>query len=225
MAFLFLIFSFLLLVFARQILLNLIWKISGPNFAKTIYFLLFFPGIIIHEMSHFLVATLLMVPTGEISLFPEEKGMGSIQIAKTDPIREAIIGLAPTIIGTTIILLIFLIPLNFPLKNINLQKIPSLLQGWQNLFWLYLIFVTTNTMFASESDRRSWLGLIALIVIIASLLYLFNLLSVVIGPFFYYAAIAANFISTAYISTFFINLIFIAPLFIFQLIIEKVTNQ
>lgn len=203
MNFIFLILSFLLLVFSRQILIDLLVKIAGPSFVKTIYFLLFFPGVIIHELAHFFVASLLFVPTGEISIFPEEKRMGSIQVAKTDPIREAIIGLAPTIMGTAGILAIF----SFA--------------NPKNLFWLYLVFAINNTMFASESDRRSWLGLLALIALIASSLYLFGLLSLVAGPFLHYANLAANLIATAYGSTFLVNLAFIIPLFIFQKIIEK----
>ena len=198
MNFIFLIVSCLLLIFSRQALLSILLKIAGSNLAKTLYFLLFFPGIIIHELAHFFVATLLLVPTGEISIFPEEKKIGSIQVAKTDPIRLAIIGLAPTIIGTAAILAIF----SFA--------------NPKNFFWIYLVFAINNTMFASESDRRSWLGLLALIILIGSSLYLFGLRSLVVGPLFYYASLAAYLIATAYISTFLVNLVFIIPLFVFQ---------
>lgn len=204
MSFLYLFLGFLLLAFSRQILINLLLGIAGRNYAKVLYFVVLFPGVIIHELSHFFIASLLFVPTGEISIFPEEKKIGSIQVAKTDPIREAIIGLAPTILGTGIILAIF-----------------SFAEP-KNIFWLYLVFAINNTMFASESDRRSWLGLLAFIAIITSSLYLFGLLRLVVLPVIYYAQLAANLIATAYGLTFLVNLVFIIPLFVLQKIIEKI---
>lgn len=222
MNFIFLIFSLLLLIFVRQLLINLLFKITGPNWAKNLYFLLFFPGVIIHELSHFFTASILFVPTGEISLFPEEKRIGSIKIAKTDPIREAIIGLAPMIIGTLAILGMFSFPLNFAFKAISIQALLSLIRNPRNLLWLYLIFVINNTMFASESDRRSWLGILALIVLVGSSLYLFGILPSVAGPLLYYANLAANQIAFAYLFTFLINLVFIIPLFLIQKIVEKI---
>lgn len=225
MAFFFLIFSFLLLVFARQILINLLLKIAGPNQVKNFYFLIFLPGVIIHELSHFFVASILFVPTGEISIFPEEKRIGSIKIAKTDPIREAIIGLAPTIIGTLAILGIFYLPLDLAFRTISIKALLSLIQNPKKLFWLYFIFTINNTMFASESDRRSWLGILVLIFLIGSSLYLFGVFHLVLGSFLYYASLAANQIATAYLFTFLINLVFIMPLFIFQKIIKKITTS
>lgn len=206
MSFIFLIASFLLLVLSRQILINLLWRTAGLDLAKTLYFVLFFPGVLIHEFSHLFIATLLFVPTGEITIFPEEKRVGSIQIAKTDPIRGALIGIAPTIIGTAVILAIF-----------------QLFKNEKNFLFLYLIFAINNTMFSSESDRRSFLGLIALVAFIVSFLYLFGLLSQVAGPFVYYASLAAKFIATAYASTFLVNLIFIIPLFVLQKCIHQLS--
>lgn len=204
MSFIYLILGFFLLAFSRQILVNLLLRIAGPNYAKALYFLILFPGVIVHELSHFFVASLLFVPTGEISIFPEEKKIGSIQVAKTDPIREALIGLAPTLIGTAVILAIF----SFA--------------NPKNIFWLYLVFAINNTMFTSESDRRSWLGLLAFLALITASLYLFGVLPLVAGPFLHWATLAANLIATAYALTFLVNLGFVIPLLIGQKIIERV---
>ncbi len=222
MSFLFLILSFSLLVFSRQILINLLTKIVGPNLVKKLYFLLFFPGVLIHEVSHLFMAGILFVPTGEISVFPEDEKMGSVQVAKTDPIRQALIGVAPTIIGTAIILAIFQIVLGLPSKILNLNDLFYLINNGKNLLFIYFIFAINNTMFTSESDRRSWLGLFVLLILILSFLYLFDLFPVVTGPFLNYAALGANLITRAYLSTFLINLIFIIPLFISQKIIKKI---
>src|ERR1700681_939898 len=65
---------------------------------------IFLPGIIIHELSHLLVASILFVKTGEIEFMPQvqDEGLklGSVSIAKTDPIRRFIIGVSPIILGT-----------------------------------------------------------------------------------------------------------------------------
>jgi len=189
---------------------------------QTFYFLLFFPGIIIHEMSHFFIASLLLVPTGEISIFPKEKRIGGIQIAKTDPVRMSIIGLAPMIVGTVAILVIFFLALKLPFEIIGIGKLFSLLKEPINLFWFYLVFAINNTMFTSESDRRYWFGLLFLIILAGSSLYLFGLLSLVAGPLVYYATLAANLITTAYLSTFLVNLLFIIPLFLLKTALETI---
>jgi hypothetical protein len=220
-SFVFLIFSFLLLSYFRQAFINLLFQVVGPKYAKTAYFLLFFPGVLLHEFSHLMVATILFVPTGEINLFPEEKRIGSIKIAKTDPVRESVIGIAPMIIGTLVILAIFLFPLNSASQTIDLPGLLALMQKPRNWIWLYLIFTVNNTMFASESDRRSWLGLVILVGLVVTSLYLFGVFSIVAWQTFYYLQQAARLIAVAYFSTFFVNLVFIMPLFSFRKIIEK----
>ena len=64
---------------------------------------LFLPGVIVHELSHMLVAAILIVPIGEIEFMPKrtEGGvkLGSVAIGSCDPIRRAIIGFAPVFVG------------------------------------------------------------------------------------------------------------------------------
>src|SRR5581483_9511260 len=76
----------------------------------------FFPGVVIHELAHFIIATLLFVRTGDIEFVPKIEGdrvkLGSVQIAKTDPFRRALIGVAPVLVGLFLIceLILFFIP-------------------------------------------------------------------------------------------------------------------
>src|ERR1035437_2432032 len=67
---------------------------------------LFLPGIIVHELSHILVAAILFVPVGSMEFAPKRHGnavkLGSVEIAKTDPIRRSIIGCAPFFMGLLI---------------------------------------------------------------------------------------------------------------------------
>lgn len=213
MPFVYLVISFLLLVFSRQIFIKLLFKLTG-QFAKKLYFLLFFPGIIIHELSHFFVASLLLVPTGKISFFPEEEKMGSVQVAKADPVRQTLIGLAPTLAGTAAILAIFFFALKLPIKVLAVSELFSLFKITRHLPWLYLIFSINNTMFASPEDRRPFFGFFVILGFIATLLYLLDLLSATSQLLLIYGTAAADFITTAYLFTFLINLIFITPLFV-----------
>ncbi|MCB0028590.1 MAG: hypothetical protein KDE28_11820, partial [Anaerolineales bacterium] len=39
--------------------------------AVVVYALVLFPGVLLHELSHWLMATILFVRTGKVSLFPQ----------------------------------------------------------------------------------------------------------------------------------------------------------
>lgn len=119
---------------------------------------LFLPGIIIHELSHFLVASLLFVPVGEIEFMPEiEEGglkLGSVSIGQTDPIRRFLIGVAPVVAGLSIILgLLYFIEVN---------KIGGI--GILALIF-YILFAVGNTMFSSKKDMEGALILLAFVSI------------------------------------------------------------
>ncbi len=158
----------------------LIFGRPGP--ASTIYFYLLAPGVILHELSHFLFAKLLFVPTRGMALFQPQpstdpKGrpgpitLGYVEIYKTDPVRQSIIGLAPLPVGILVLLIIA------ALLNLNTAITADLNQGdgiWRaiislptelvtsfrepiNLLWLYLVFTVSNGMLPSRPDRRPWL--------------------------------------------------------------------
>src|SRR3989344_8255063 len=133
-----------------------------------LYSLLFLPGIIIHELSHFFMAGFLGVRTGEITIFPSGKTesgaerLGSVQIATTDIVRSSLIGIAPLFVGS--ISIIALTKWQFPQLLDSILAIQGVLnelviEGRQiiavplNFIWIYLIFAISNTMFASDSDR------------------------------------------------------------------------
>ncbi len=133
--------------------------------------ILFLPGTIVHELSHLLVAGLMMVPVGEINLVPEVDGqivkLGSVQIGQTDPFRRILIGVAPLILGLSV--LIGLIYFN---KDSLLHFSPL----WLSILIIYLLFQITNTMFSSKKDLEGALvftGVIltVLIIIFAALYF------------------------------------------------------
>ncbi len=112
---------------------------------------IFLPGVVLHELSHLLLANILFVPTGEVEFFPEIQGdqvkMGSVAIARTDPLRRFLVGVAPVIGGLGIILLAS-------------TYLFTTLLSWQSLVLFYIIFEIANTMFSSSKDMEGAVGLL-----------------------------------------------------------------
>ena len=160
---------------------------NRPRWGRLIFNLCLLPGVITHELSHFFMAATLGIPTGDINILPhpEDKHdrLGSVKIAPTDPLRESLIGAAPLIVSS--LLLVALIrwqfpvlfsasvypadPLSFIAAFIRELTLP---QTW---LWFYLIFAISNTMFTSESDRRSWPFLVGVILVLAVSILVFGL--------------------------------------------------
>jgi hypothetical protein len=135
-----------------------------------LFSLLFFPGVLLHELSHFLIARLLGVRTGQLSLLPRampngKLRLGYVETARTDILRDALIGAAPLVAGGLFVT-------NAGLNRMGLEPVFAAIQGlqvsevWaalkqsstQNDFWLwfYLTFTVSSTMLPSASDRRAW---------------------------------------------------------------------
>ena len=127
---------------------------------------LFFPGTLLHELSHAIAAGLLGVAVGTIEFIPKVEGehvkLGSVQIAQTDPIRRFFIGAAPFFFGTIILLgLLF-----FAVQN----------HFFHNTFFViltgYFVFEIGNTMFSSRKDMEGALELFGAIILLLIVLYL-----------------------------------------------------
>ena len=166
--------------------LSLRW-LGYPDVALVVYFTLVLPGVVIHELSHWLVASLLGVRVRKLSLGPVRKGrsrqvsLGSVQVGKVDPVRASLIGLAPLLGGTAVILLIgtFVLGMGNVAGAMATWGIDGLVAGLQQVarvpdvwLWLYLIFAISNAMLPSQSDMAAirpvliFLGIVAAIVLI-----------------------------------------------------------
>jgi len=161
---------------------------SGGNAKLTmaVFSILFFPGVILHELSHFIMAKLLFVRTRNFSIIPKmmPEGylrMGYVEVSETDIARDSLIGAAPLIMGNLVITYIAIDRLNLiPLWEV-------LRNGQMNLFWLgitwmpnipdfalwfYFTFAISSTMLPSQSDRNAWLSLgFSIIILIALALF------------------------------------------------------
>lgn len=146
--------------------------------ALGIFSLLFFPGVLLHELSHFIMARLLGVKTVRFSLLPQvlpggKLRLGYVETRKTDFVRDALIGLAPLLTGGLVIAWLGISKLNLPplaqmafsgqwdALFVALGQIPQQPDFW---LWFYLAFTISSTMLPSASDRQAWLPMILLVL-------------------------------------------------------------
>jgi len=149
------------------------------NTALGIFSLLLFPGVFLHELSHFVMAKILLVRTGRFSLIPKALAngkirMGYVETAATDPIRDTLIGAAPLISGVAVVTILGMKPLGIlPLTELlfsgswgnfwpEVMQLPARPDFW---LWFYLAFAVSSTMLPSSADRRAWwsIGLFVLL--------------------------------------------------------------
>ncbi len=151
-----------------------------PALTIGLFSLLFLPGVLVHELSHWLAARLLQVRTGRFSILPQvlpdgHVRLGYVETARSDFLRDAFIGMAPLISGGLITAYLGLQPLGMSnwaalasqqawgMLLGSLLAMPSRPDFW---LWFYLAFTVSSTMLPSDSDRRAWLPLVLLLVVL-----------------------------------------------------------
>ena len=144
-----------------------------------LFSLIFFPGVFLHECSHYLMARILGVRTAGFSILPQVKSdghiqMGFVETARSDMIRQALIGLAPLLSGCAVVAYIGIWRLGvtglwLPLINLDgaaaLDQLGLIYARPDFWLWFYLLFAVGSTMFPSRSDQRAWLPLAILVTL------------------------------------------------------------
>jgi hypothetical protein len=143
------------------------------NAAVGMFALLFLPGVLLHELSHYVMARLLGVRTARFSILPNilpggKLQLGFVETEQVDLIRDALIGLAPLISGGALVAYLGLVQLGLGSLGPAFGRgdWPGLWQALRQVsvqpdfwVWFYLTFVIGTTMLPSDSDRRAWLPL------------------------------------------------------------------
>ncbi len=177
----------------REIQAVLLILTRNPAMTVGVFSLIFLPGVFLHESSHFLMAKILGVPTGNFSLVPRPLSDGRLQLgyvetARMDPLRDSLIGLAPLISGVLVVAYISLTHLNLlPLWDsfrggqvlVFWQKVLGLPQVNDFPLWFYITFTVSSTMLPSASDRHAFLPLALFAGLITGLVVLAG-----VGPLF-----------------------------------------
>lgn len=161
-----------------------------PEIALTLFSLLFFPGVFLHEASHYLMALLVRVRVGRVSLAPQvisasaggaknsRLQLGYVETAQSDFMRDSLIGAAPLISGSLFVIFASLTRLHLG-EALSAFQAGGLAAFWAQLsavyrtpdfwLWFYLIFAVSSTMLPSASDRRGWTTLALVFALLVGL--------------------------------------------------------
>ena len=156
--------------------------------AVFLYALPLLPGIVLHESSHALAAILLGVRVGRMSIRPQLSGqrvqLGFVPVEKTDVVRASLIGLAPLLAASGVILLIgyrvfdaggmgaALAAADWSSLVAGLQRALRAPDAW---LWAYVIFAVSNTMLPSRADRQAWTPVLLFLLLIGVLIWVAGL--------------------------------------------------
>jgi hypothetical protein len=212
---------------------------GNRDIAIIIYFLVMLPGILLHEVSHWVMAHLLGLRTGKVSIGPRKGSggkvqLGSVQIARSDPFRESMVGLAPLLAGSGLVLLIGAVV--FDLRTLSqafvigdvgwfLELMVSFVKVPDFWLWLYLIFAISNAMLPSESDRRAWLPLAIFLAIIAAVMAIVGWTPQMPASVVDRVVGAVQYLDTAFLITLVIDLIFAGFIFGFERLLNFLTGN
>jgi len=155
------------------------------DFSIVLFALVFFPGVLLHETSHYLMARILGVRTGRFSLLPRPLPNGRLQLGyvetrASDWVRETLIGAAPLLTGGVVVAYAGVQRLGLTGAWDALSSgtpgamqlaLSAMLERPDFWLWFYLTLAISSTMLPSASDRRAWLplGLVAALLLGISL--------------------------------------------------------
>jgi hypothetical protein len=169
--------------------LGMLWSKNDPDLTLILFFVVVLPGVVTHELSHWLMAKVLGVRVTWPKLGPVRQGrsnrvsLGSVRVADVDPVRASLIGVAPLLGGSAVILLIGNLVLGVGelagmVSGQGVEGIPyglgQLTQVADFWLWLYLIFAVSSMMVPSESDMAAirpvltFLGIATAVVVMVS---------------------------------------------------------
>ena len=207
--------------------------------AMFLYFVLLLPGILIHELSHWLAAKLLGVRTGKISLWPSkargnQMRLGSVRVARTDPFRSSLIGVAPLVSGCLAILIIGHLILGLgDLGEVLLngewgpvwESLVAYLRAPDFWLWLYLIFAVSNAMLPSETDREPWRPVLLFVGLAALFVYLTGWVRQVPEVVTTASLTGLSYLAYAFSLTVVVDVIFVAAIAILEVLVSRLTGK
>ncbi len=202
------------------------------------YFFLFLPGILLHELSHYVMAVLLRVRVGKFSLWPKIKSrgelvLGSVQVRGVGPLRHSLVGVAPLLFGSLAVLLIGRL-LQFDALGQTLaigdlaQMLDTLSQSvttpdfW---LWLYLLFAIANAMLPSPADRIYWLPVLLFISFIITISVGLGVITAIPQPVQNYSVQFVVFMTTALGIAVVVDVFFVIFIFVLETSLNVTTNR
>lgn len=203
--------------------------------AVVLYAVPLFPGVVLHELSHAAAALLLGARVGRISLSPKLAGqriqLGVVPVEKTGPVRGSLIGLAPLLVGSGVILAIgytifgldtvsaALANLEWGLLTAGLRGILKAPDAW---IWFYVIFAVSNTMMPSRSDRQSWSPVVLFLALVGVLIWVSGVGPTVAARLAEPVAIGVRWLAAMTTLTLLVDLPFMAAIGLSERLVSKV---
>lgn len=155
---------------------------GNPGCGLRLLFYVLLPGVLLHEASHYVIARILFVPTsgmriGVAPLRKENISLGSVNIARTDPVRESLIGVAPFLFGIGAIWLLAgfgfgIWPNSILPVGEAMERVLEYINDWLTWLDLYLIFAVSTAMIPSDSDREPWGPVVTVLGLAVAILFL-----------------------------------------------------
>jgi hypothetical protein len=206
--------------------------------ATTLYSIVLFPGVALHELSHVLMAVLLGVKVRGFSLRPQRQPsgvirLGYVEVQRTGSVRTSLIGAAPLFAGMIALLVIGTGALNLSgmTDAINTEDPLGFMRALAGIFgapdaalYIYGIFTVANGMMPSRSDTQAWPPVIAALAVLTAVVGLLGGESLLfwIAPL---ASTGLRWLTAAFALTAFVNVIVIVAMFILARVLERTTGR
>lgn len=163
-----------LLIFANRWFDRHLWNLAyllsrDEAVADFVHFAVLLPGVVLHEASHWASARLLGLQVGRLELWPQAQKdglrLGSVQVQQADPLRGSLVGVAPLVVGSAVLLAVgwHAFSLGAFLEALAQGDVGALwaaaraAAGTRDLWlWAYLVFAVANAMLPSPADRQAW---------------------------------------------------------------------
>jgi len=139
--------------------------------AVLVYYVALFPGVVLREISQWIVARSLLVKVKKFRMWPEKQRRGAIRLGlveiddMTDTVRATLVGIVPVAIGIVAISIIgvFLFNAEALLQSLATGDMPQIMAGLDAFMsspdfwlWIYVIFAIANAMLPEEHDHVNW---------------------------------------------------------------------
>jgi hypothetical protein len=196
-------------------------------------FLIFLPGVFIHEGAHWLMAKICGLKTGKFRVWPKRQGkqigLGSVSVERGGAIVDALVGMAPLIAGTLLIGVIsrFVFGTDRLAEELatgdwrgGLQVLRNAIGVQDGLLWAYLLFTISNAMMPSASDREPLRPVVLYSIIGVTLYWLLGLPRGPIADAFAWALPTLQALTSAFVFTILLDATVLAALFLVRKLIR-----